>query len=136
MEKNELAATSHYSLNLHITGIRESRGCLRIALFDSEEHFLNTPEAVYLKVIEVKDTLNRKLTIPDLPEGDYAVAVFHDLNNNERLNTNWLGIPTEPYAFSNDAGKKWRKPNFEDASIRLKERNQLVKLQLRSWKEY
>jgi uncharacterized protein (DUF2141 family) len=136
MDKNELADTSHYSIHLHISGIQEARGSLRIAMFDNEESFLNTPNAIYLKVLEVNDTLERKLSIPNLPEGDYAVAVFHDLNKNGRLNTNWLGIPTEPYAFSNDAGRKWKKPGFEDARFSLKEHSKVVELRLRSWKEY
>ncbi len=136
MGKNESPPPSGCSIMLHIMDIKEARGTLRIAVFDSKEHFLNTDSAVYLQVLEVKDTLQQKLHIPGLPAGEYAVAIYHDTNNNGKLNTNWLGVPTEPYAFSNDAGKKWRKPSFEDAKIFVKEPETVVKLQLRSWKEY
>lgn len=136
MGKNEHGAPSNCSLVVKVTGIEQARGCLRIALFDRKEHFLKTEKAVYLQVLEVNDTLSKELTIPNLHAGEYALAVFHDTNNNGQLNTNWLGIPTEPYGFSNDAGKKWRKPSFEDSRILLKEPEMVIELPLRSWKEY
>ena len=38
-----------------------------------------------------------------LPRGKYGVIAFHDLNGNEKLDTNFMGIPNEPYGFSNNA---------------------------------
>ena len=37
-------------------------------------------------------------------QGDYAVAIIQDLNENEKLDKNFLGIPKEPYGFSG----KWK----------------------------
>ncbi len=37
--------------------------------------------------------------------GEYAVAVIQDLNENEKLDKNFLGIPKEPYGFSG----KWKR---------------------------
>jgi uncharacterized protein (DUF2141 family) len=42
-------------------------------------------------------------TFGNLPAGDYAVKAFHDVNGDGQMNTNPFGIPTEPYAFSNNA---------------------------------
>lgn len=42
-------------------------------------------------------------TFDNLPAGDYAVKAFHDVNGDGEMNTNPFGIPTEPYAFSNNA---------------------------------
>ena len=42
-------------------------------------------------------------TFDNLPAGDYAVKAFHDLNGDGEMNTNPFGMPTEPYAFSNNA---------------------------------
>jgi len=42
-------------------------------------------------------------TFDNLPAGDYAVKAFHDLNGDGQMNTNPFGMPTEPYAFSNNA---------------------------------
>ncbi len=42
-------------------------------------------------------------TFENLPAGDYAVKAFHDVNGDGEMNTNPFGLPTEPYAFSNNA---------------------------------
>ena len=42
-------------------------------------------------------------TFGNLPAGDYAVKAFHDVNGDGQMNTNPFGMPTEPYAFSNNA---------------------------------
>ena len=39
----------------------------------------------------------------NLPAGDYAVKAFHDVNGDGEMNTNPFGMPTEPFAFSNNA---------------------------------
>ena len=63
-------------------------------------------------------TLN--YTFKDLPHNDYAVAIFHDINNNGLLDKNALGIPVEPYGFSRNARARFSAPPFNDAKIELK----------------
>ncbi|MFZ4406816.1 MAG: DUF2141 domain-containing protein [Paracraurococcus sp.] len=41
--------------------------------------------------------------IAGLPEGRHGVSVFHDLNGDGKLGTDWVGRPTEPVGFGNDA---------------------------------
>jgi uncharacterized protein (DUF2141 family) len=53
----------------------------------------------------------------DIPPGTYAIAVVHDENMNGKLDTNLLGIPTEGYAFSNDAKGLLGAPSFSAASF-------------------
>lgn len=43
------------------------------------------------------------ITFADLPEGEYAIKMFHDVNSDGKMNTNPFGMPTEPFAFSNNA---------------------------------
>lgn len=50
-----------------------------------------------------------------LPPGSYALSVFQDLNGNRKLDTNFLGIPTEASGSSNDAPATWGAPKFRDA---------------------
>lgn len=132
--KMELPQNMKSNLTLKINAPEEARGSLRIAIFKHEDDFLNTDKAVYLKVLEVNDLQPVEHQVGQLHYGEYAIAIFHDTNNNGRLDTNWLGIPKEPYAFSNDAGKKWKKPSFQDAKVLLDTENRVVRLQLRTWK--
>ena len=53
----------------------------------------------------------------DIPPGTYALAVVHDENFNGKLDTNFLGIPTEGYGFSNDATAALGAPSFSAASF-------------------
>lgn len=54
------------------------------------------------------------LTITDLPYGTYAIAVFQDLNGNGKLDTGLLGIPKEPYCFSNNFRPRFSGPKWTD----------------------
>jgi uncharacterized protein (DUF2141 family) len=58
--------------------------------------------------------------VRNVKPGSYAIAVFHDTNANTKLDRNFIGLPTEPYGFSNDAGRRGP-PNFERALITVKE---------------
>ena len=67
-------------------------------------------------VIKVRYT-EARCDFEAIPLGTYALAVIHDENSNGKLGTNWLGIPTEGYGFSNDAKAMLGKPSFADASF-------------------
>jgi len=67
-------------------------------------------------VIKIRDTQAR-CDFEDIAPGTYALAVVHDENMNGKLDTNWLGIPTEGYGFSNDAKAMLGPPSFSAASF-------------------
>ncbi|MEO8590991.1 MAG: DUF2141 domain-containing protein [Flavobacteriales bacterium] len=60
------------------------------------------------------------ITRTDLTVGRYAIKAFHDVNDNGKLDTNWIGIPSEPYGFSNDAMGTFGPPSFEQAGFVVK----------------
>ena len=70
-----------------------------------------------------------RFTFPQVPPGTYAIAVFQDLNGNGRLDRTPLGLPLEPYGFSNDAGRL-RRPTFANASIRIADQDLRVGVKL------
>jgi uncharacterized protein (DUF2141 family) len=55
----------------------------------------------------------------DVPEGTYAVSIGHDLNGNKRVDTNFIGLPTEQWGVSNNARPTLRAPRFEEASFKV-----------------
>jgi len=55
----------------------------------------------------------------DVPEGTYAVSVGHDLNGNKRVDTNFIGLPTEQWGVSNNARPPLRAPRFDEASFKV-----------------
>jgi uncharacterized protein (DUF2141 family) len=52
-----------------------------------------------------------------LPDGRYGIAVFHDIDGDEKLAANLLGYPTEPFGFGNDAEVRFSRPSFDAAAI-------------------
>ncbi len=102
------------SLTIRVVGLTSADGHVRIAVFESEDSWLEN--AAYEAVLEASDP-TVEWTIANLPLGDYAVAVFHDLNGNGLQDRNIVGMPTEPYGFSNEARSllgpaSWREAVF------------------------
>jgi uncharacterized protein (DUF2141 family) len=60
-----------------------------------------------------------EILIHDVTFGDYAVAVFEDINGNGKLDTNFLGIPKEPTGISRDAKGSFGPPKFADAAFKI-----------------
>jgi uncharacterized protein (DUF2141 family) len=59
-----------------------------------------------------------ELRVRNVKPGRYAIAVFHDTNSNGKLDRNFIGLPQEPYGFSNDVGRRGF-PSFEGALIEV-----------------
>ena len=88
------------------------------ALFESADGFPNEylRSATNVMVIKIRKAQAR-CDFEDIPPGTYAMAVVHDENMNGKLDTNWLGLPTEGYGFSNNAKAVFSAPSFSDASF-------------------
>lgn len=107
------AATSNIELEVVVSGISESKGQLLIGIYDKEEGAFETSSQVAGKIVPAKaGKMQFKF---QLPAGQYAIGVIHDSNSNNQLDTNFLGIPTEDYGFSNSANR----PIFDKAKIKL-----------------
>ena len=62
----------------------------------------------------------------ELEAGTYSIGFFIDKNDNEKLDTNFLGVPKEQFGFSNDAMGRFGPPSFEAASFNLDEETILI----------
>ena len=100
---------------MDITGLQSGEGQVRIALFGSKETFLQKPLKSSVVAIEHFQS-HWQLNVP---VGSYALAVYHDRNNNGKLDRNLVGIPLEPYGFSNNARGILGPPSFEDARFQV-----------------
>lgn len=112
------AQSSCPGIHVKILDIRNSTGAVACALFESPEGFPTEflHSATNIMMIKVRDTQAR-CDFEDIPPGTYALAVIHDENMDGKLGTNWLGVPTEGYGFSNDATASFGAPSFDAASF-------------------
>jgi uncharacterized protein (DUF2141 family) len=74
-----------------------------------------------------------RFVLRDVAPARYAVAAFQDLDGDGTMGRSKLGLPLEPFAFSNDAGRV-RKPTFEAAEISVGPAGREFDLHLRSIK--
>jgi uncharacterized protein (DUF2141 family) len=114
-----IAQSSCPGIHVKILNIRNSTGTVACALFDSPAGFPNEflVSATNVMVIKVRKNQAR-CDFEDIPPGTYAMAVIHDENMNGKLDTNWLGVPTEGYGFSNNATGVLGPPPYSAASFR------------------
>lgn len=120
-------------LSISFTNISEAKGSLYIGVYDSESSFLQEKKVVFKKVLPVRKKGSIELKIPDLAPGFYAVSCFHDLNDNGKLDKNLVGIPSEPYGFSNNARPKFRAPKWEEAKFEIKSGENRIAIRLEKW---
>ena len=108
----------NHSLSINISGIKEIKGNLFIAIFRPIDSFPIFGRQFKGLVKQVKGT-SQIITFNELPHGIYSIAVYHDINKNNVLDKNLLGIPTEIYGFSNNARRSFSAPSFQEAMIIL-----------------
>ena len=106
-------------IQVTITDIDSDEGMLYIALYNSEETFLGTRYKSAMSRIEKGNVVVR---FTNVPEGIYAVSVFHDENNNQKLDTNFMGIPKEDTGCSNNAKGFMGAQKWEDAKFEIKDK--------------
>ena len=115
----------HSDLNVKITNIKEVKGHLEIGVYNNPELFPKVDKQY--KVFYIKVTAsNMNYTIKGLKHGQYALAIFHDLNSDTICNRNIMGIPTEKYGFSNNVRPFLSAPSFEDAAINLNSKKNII----------
>ena len=112
------------TLEIEISGITK-KGVLHLAIYSSKKVFESDrgdepgPQpGIVAGSIKNIDTEVYKETF-EIPAGTYAVGYYVDVNENEKLDTNFFGIPKEEYGFSNNVRGKFGPPTFESASFTL-----------------
>ncbi len=112
------AETSCPGIHVKIQDIKNSTGAVACALFESPDGFPTEflKFATNIMMVKIRDT-EASCNFLDIPPGTYALAVIHDENRDGKLETNWMGVPTEGYGFSNDATAVGGAPSFDAASF-------------------
>lgn len=64
--------------------------------------------------------------LKDLPKGEYAFALFHDQNNDNVCDTNFIGYPTEGHCISNNFIVTFYPPSFKVAKVNTAENPKIV----------
>jgi uncharacterized protein (DUF2141 family) len=115
------------TLTVRVTGIRNTKGKIRLALFR---------DSIYVEGREIEidaATLSAQVVFEKLPQGVYAVNLFHDENMNGKMDTNFVGMPVEGYGFSNNPPKRMGKPGFDETNFHLNQPECAIEIKMIYW---
>jgi len=101
-----------------ITNLRNDKGHVLVSLFKEGAGYPDNASKALRKI--KLDILNKKATVifTGITTGNYAVAILHDENDDQKMNKNGLGIPKEGYGFSNNAMGAFGPPSWSKASFK------------------
>lgn len=120
-----------HELTLTVNNISNSNGVIRVLLFQGPEGFPDQHKLA-IQNASIKIINNTAIhTFKNLPEGTYAISLFHDSQNTGKLRTNPFGIPKDGYGFSNNAAGIVGAPSFEKAAFKLTNDVKHINIKLR-----
>ena len=101
-------------LTVTVDGIAKQQGSIMLGLFDEASYKGDGSVDGAQLVVEGSSV---SVTFQGLAPGEYAIRLYHDVNGDGEMNTNPFGMPTEPYAFSNDAKGRFGPAKWDAASF-------------------
>ena len=105
-------------LTVKVTGIKKNKGEVVCALFKTADGFpmeLTKPQTIWIAA----DSQEVTCKFTDITTGNYAVSVAHDENGNKKVDTNFVGMPTESWGVSNNIRPLMRAPRWHEAQFTL-----------------
>ncbi len=115
-------------LTLNVSNIESTDGSMMIAVYDSKKGF--DKKSTYRAINRRVEQAEMRVVLADMPAGEYAVMLFQDLDGNEKLDTNMLGIPKEPWSASLEGRSVFGPPAWSDVNFKIGEQNVSIKISL------
>ena len=106
-------AAEEKKLTVEITNITSEEGQIILAIYNSSENY---DKRIAFQEVKLKPEMDSVIFETNVPDGEYLVMLVHDINNNGKLDTSFIGMPKEPVGLSNYDGKgipgKFKKHKF------------------------
>ncbi len=100
-------------LIVQITNVTSEEGQIILAIYNSSENY---DKRIAFQEVKLKPEIDTVIFETNVPDGEYLVMLVHDINNNGKLDTSFIGMPKEPVGLSNYDGKgipgKFKKHKF------------------------
>ncbi|MCX6284646.1 MAG: DUF2141 domain-containing protein [Bacteroidetes bacterium] len=108
---------------INISGLRSDKGKCLLYLYNNKKGFPNDAGKAINKangsILSGKSTI----ILTDIPDGEYAIGIIHDENDNGRMDTNFLGMPKEGVGVSNNAKGHFGSPSYDDSKFKLNQKS-------------
>jgi uncharacterized protein (DUF2141 family) len=110
------------NLQVSMSGFKSKMGKVKVGLYNSEGTFLKTTFISLTSEIKENQAI---VTFESLEKGEYAVSIYHDENENDKLDANIMGIPKEDFASSNNTKGFMGPPKYKDAKFTVNENTKI-----------
>ena len=114
------AAVAADDVNLRViaTNVKSDQGKLYVWVYDKKDDWLSDRYRTRKSVAVAGNRSGDKVTLELLlPAGEYALSIFQDVNDDGKLERNFIGIPKEPAGLSNNLRPKFGPPKYKDAAF-------------------
>ena len=106
-------AVKENKLTVEITNVTSEEGQIILAIYNSSENY---DKRIAFQEVKLKPEIDTVIFETNVPDGEYLVMLVHDITNNGKLDTSFIGMPKEPVGLSNYDGKgipgKFKKHKF------------------------
>ena len=109
-------ATETQSVTVRVSALASTSSMVKLYFYNTRAGFLKSGRWAFTRAVKPEGKREIALSI-DLPRGEWAVSLTQDMNNNNKIDKNFLGIPTEPYAFSNNVRPTVAAPDFNECKF-------------------
>jgi uncharacterized protein (DUF2141 family) len=123
-----LTVSAQGKVTANMTNFRSDKGVCRVCVFSSAENYKSN-KALQCVSVPVKSK-KAQAVFSSIPAGNYAVFVFHDVNGNNKMDTNFMGIPSEGYGASRNNLPFASAPSFNANRFLLEDKGTVL-LQIR-----
>lgn len=107
---------THRSLKIIVKNLKSPTAPVIIGVYGTKNKFPDPNDQLKQYKFKPNGTeLNAK--IRSLKYGTYALALYQDVNGNGKIDKDFLGIPTEPYGFSDNYRPRVKAPDFNDCKF-------------------
>lgn len=123
-----ILSASTQNIAVLISGIEKPVGNIIVSIFDDASSFPIKGKEWGLITVPA-DAESVKIPINDIEPGEYAFAVLHDINANGNCDSNLIGMPKEPFGFSNNVKPKLKVPSFDQVKVNVTD-GMIIKIRL------
>lgn len=122
------SSTPVSKLKIEILNIQKAGGTLRVGIYKPGEKFKTASPFVNRQIKIVKP--GKQWVEFELAPGTYAVALYQDLNDNNKIDKHFFGYPKEPFGLSNNFRPLFSAPSFADCAIELPAQGKSISITL------
>lgn len=106
------------NITVQLSGFENDEGAIKLCVCRSEDEYTGKIRAFRTASTALKSK-RAEWIFANMPYGSYNIKAFHDENGNNKLDTNFWGIPTESYGFSNNADGQFGPPPFSKTTFTI-----------------